>query len=123
MDITGKLPDAVVACVGGGSNDIGAFHPFLHDESVALHGVEAAGHGIEVDEEHCATLTKGTPSVLQGALNYVIQEKSGQTLSTHSKSAGLNYPGVGPKHTNFKDSGRAINDVMLFTMLCNWPNY
>ena len=79
-----KLPDAVVACVGGGSNAIGAFHSFINDESVALSGVEAAGHGIEVDEQHCATLTKGTPGVLQGALTYVIQEKSGQTLNTHS---------------------------------------
>ena len=103
----GKLPDAVVACVGGGSNAIGAFHPFVDDKEVELHGAEAAGHGIDVDEEHCATLTKGTPGVLQGALTYVIQERSGQTLNTHSISAGLDYPGVGPEHAFLKDSGRA----------------
>lgn len=127
LEKTGKLPDAVVACVGGGSNAIGAFHPFLHDESVALYGVEAAGHGIEVDEEHCATLTKGTPGVLQGALTYVIQEKSGQTLNTHSISAGLDYPGVGPEHAHFKDSGRAIYDAVTdkqalegFKMMCEY---
>jgi len=127
LEKTGKLPDAVVACVGGGSNAIGAFHPFLHDESVALYGVEAAGHGIEVDEEHCATLTKGTPGVLQGALTYVIQEKSGQTLNTHSISAGLDYPGVGPEHAHFKDSGRAIYDAVTdkqalegFKLMCEY---
>jgi tryptophan synthase len=123
----GKLPDAVVACVGGGSNAIGAFHPFINDESVALYGVEAAGHGIEVDEQHCATLTKGTPGVLQGALTYVIQEKSGQTLNTHSISAGLDYPGVGPEHAFLKDSGRATYEAVTdeqalegFKMMCQY---
>jgi tryptophan synthase len=123
----GKLPDAVVACVGGGSNAIGAFHPFINDESVALYGVEAAGHGIEVDEQHCATLTKGTPGVLQGALTYVIQEKSGQTLNTHSISAGLDYPGVGPEHAFLKDSGRATYEAVTdeqalegFKMMCEY---
>jgi tryptophan synthase len=123
----GKLPDAVVACVGGGSNAIGAFHPFINDESVALYGVEAAGHGIEVDEQHCATLTKGTPGVLQGALTYIIQEKSGQTLNTHSISAGLDYPGVGPEHAYLKDSGRATYDAVTdeqalqgFKMMCEY---
>lgn len=85
----------------------GAFHPFMDDESVGLYGAEAAGHGVDKDEEHCATLSKGTPGVLQGAMTYVIQEKSGQTLNTHSISAGLDYPGVGPEHAFLKDSGRA----------------
>lgn len=107
LEKAGKLPDAVVACVGGGSNAIGAFHPFVNDESVALYGAEAAGHGLNKDEEHCATLTKGTPGVLQGAMTYVIQQPSGQTLNTHSISAGLDYPGVGPEHAFLKDSGRA----------------
>ena len=127
LDRAGKLPDAVVACVGGGSNAIGAFHPFKDDETVALYGVEAAGHGIEVDEEHCATLTKGTPGVLQGALTYVIQEKSGQTLNTHSISAGLDYPGVGPEHAHFKDIGRATYEAVTdkqalegFKMMCEY---
>jgi len=127
LEKAGKLPDAVVACVGGGSNAIGAFHPFLNDTTVELHGVEAAGHGIEKDEEHCATLTKGTPGVLQGALTYVIQEKSGQTLNTHSISAGLDYPGVGPEHAFLKDSGRAIYNAVTddealegFKMMCQY---
>jgi len=112
LEKAGALPDAVVACVGGGSNAIGAFHPFMDDEGVGLYGVEAAGHGIEVDEEHCATLTKGTPGVLQGAMTYVIQEDSGQTLNTHSISAGLDYPGVGPEHAYLKDSGRATYEAV-----------
>jgi len=127
LEKAGKLPDAVVACVGGGSNAIGAFYPFIKDEGVALYGVEAAGHGIEKDEEHCATLTKGTPGVLQGALTYVIQEPSGQTLNTHSISAGLDYPGVGPEHAYLKDCGRAIYDAVTddqalegFKMMCEY---
>jgi len=123
----GKLPDAVVACVGGGSNAIGAFHPFVNDKEVALHGAEAAGKGIEFDEEHCATLTVGTPGVLQGAKTYVIQKKSGQTLNTQSISAGLDYPGVGPEHAWLKDSGRATyvgvtDDQALegFKMMCEY---
>jgi tryptophan synthase len=127
LEKAGKLPDAIVACVGGGSNAIGAFHPFINDESVELHGVEAAGYGIDKDKEHCATLTKGTPGVLQGAMTYVIQEKSGQTLNTHSISAGLDYPGVGPEHAFLKDSGRAIyravtDDEALegFKMMCEY---
>eukprot|EP00542_Grammatophora_oceanica_P017594 CAMPEP_0194032148 /NCGR_PEP_ID=MMETSP0009_2-20130614/5146_1 /TAXON_ID=210454 /ORGANISM="Grammatophora oceanica, Strain CCMP 410" /LENGTH=689 /DNA_ID=CAMNT_0038672499 /DNA_START=257 /DNA_END=2326 /DNA_ORIENTATION=+ len=127
MERAGKLPDAVVACVGGGSNAIGAFYPFLDDEGVGLYGVEAAGYGINTDEQHCATLTKGTPGVLQGALTYVIQEESGQTLNTHSISAGLDYPGVGPEHAYLKDSGRAqynavTDDEALegFKMMCQY---
>lgn len=127
LEKAGKLPDVVIACVGGGSNAIGAFHPFVEDRTVELHGVEAAGHGIDKDEQHCATLTKGTPGVLQGALTYVIQEKSGQTLNTHSVSAGLDYPGVGPEHAYLKDSGRALytavtDDEALegFKMMCEY---
>lgn len=127
LDKTGKLPDAVVACVGGGSNAIGAFHPFVNDKEVALYGAEAAGHGIDVPNEHCATLSKGTPGVLQGAMTYVIQEKSGQTLNTHSISAGLDYPGVGPEHAYLKDSGRAtyvaVNDdeaLQGFKWMCQF---
>jgi tryptophan synthase len=127
LEKAGKLPDVVIACVGGGSNAIGAFHPFVEDKTVELHGVEAAGHGIDKPEQHCATLTKGTPGVLQGALTYVIQEKSGQTLNTHSVSAGLDYPGVGPEHAFLKDSGRALytavtDDEALegFKMMCEY---
>jgi len=127
LERAGKLPDVVIACVGGGSNAIGAFHPFVEDEGVELHGVEAAGHGIEQEGKHCATLTKGTPGVLQGALTYVIQEESGQTLNTHSVSAGLDYPGVGPEHAHLKDSGRAkysavTDDQALegFKMMCEY---
>jgi len=127
LEKAGKLPDAVIACVGGGSNAIGAFHPFVDDLTVELHGVEAAGHGIDTDQGHCATLTKGTPGVLQGALTYVIQESSGQTLNTHSISAGLDYPGVGPEHAFLKDIGRAkynavTDDQALegFKMMCEY---
>lgn len=126
-DVAGKLPDAVVACVGGGSNAIGAFYPFIEDEGVELYGVEAAGFGIDTDQGHCATLTKGTPGVLQGALTYVIQEPSGQTLNTHSISAGMDYPGVGPEHAYLKDIGRAkytavTDDQALegFRMMCEY---
>jgi tryptophan synthase len=107
LEKAGKLPDAVVACVGGGSNAIGAFYPFVNDKDVMLVGAEAAGRGITVPNEHCATLSLGTPGVLQGAMTYVIQEKTGQTLNTHSISAGLDYPGVGPEHAYLKDTGRA----------------
>lgn len=124
---TGKLPDAVVACVGGGSNAIGAFHPFVNDKEVQLHGAEAAGKGIEFDQEHCATLTVGTPGILQGARTYIIQKESGQTLNTQSISAGLDYPGVGPEHAWLKDSGRAtyvgVTDAEAlegFKMMCEY---
>jgi len=127
LEKTGKLPDAVVACVGGGSNAIGAFHPFINDETVELHGVEAAGYGIDIEKGHCATLSKGTPGVLQGALTYLIQEPSGQTLNTHSISAGLDYPGVGPEHAYLKDIGRAkycavTDDQCMegFRMMCQY---
>jgi len=127
LESAGKLPDAVVACVGGGSNAIGAFHPFVEDEGVELYGVEAAGHGLHTDEEHCATLSKGTPGVLQGAMTYIIQKSNGQTLNTHSISAGLDYPGVGPEHAHLKDIGRAkyaavTDDEALkgFKMMCEY---
>jgi tryptophan synthase beta chain len=110
---TGKLPDALVACVGGGSNAIGLFHPFLADESVAMYGVEAGGHGIETGQ-HAAPLSAGVPGVLHGNRTYLMQDEDGQITETHSVSAGLDYPGVGPEHAWLKDIGRvnyvAIND-------------
>ncbi|TYJ56139.1 tryptophan synthase, beta subunit [Cryptococcus floricola] len=102
---TGKLPDAVVACVGGGSNAIGAFNDFLEDESVKLVGVEGGGHGINTDR-HAATLTTGIPGVLHGAASYIIESSPGQLFPTHSISAGLNYNSVGPQHAYLKDTGR-----------------
>ncbi|MGK0442196.1 MAG: tryptophan synthase beta chain [Pseudohongiellaceae bacterium] len=102
---TGKLPDALVACVGGGSNAIGLFHPFLSDESVAMYGVEAGGHGVETGE-HAAPLSVGTPGVLHGNRTYLMQDDDGQILHTHSVSAGLDYPGVGPEHSWLKDIKR-----------------
>ena len=127
LEKVAKLPDAIVACVGGGSNAIGAFHPFLDDSPVALYGVEAAGHGTDYDEKHSATLTKGSPGVLQGALTFVLQEESGQTFNTHSISAGLDYPGVGPEHAFLKDSGRVTYEAVTddqalegFHMMCRY---
>jgi tryptophan synthase beta chain len=111
---TGKLPDALVACVGGGSNAIGLFYPFLEDKSVAIYGVEAAGKGIETGE-HAASLIAGKPGVLHGNRTYLLCDENGQIKDTHSVSAGLDYPGVGPEHAYLKDSGRAsyvpITDV------------
>ncbi|PSK05393.1 tryptophan synthase subunit beta, partial [Brevibacillus sp. NRRL NRS-603] len=100
-----RLPDEVVACVGGGSNAIGMFYPFIQDESVALRGVEAAGKGIDT-EKHAATLTLGRPGVIHGSLTYLLQDEGGQVQEAHSISAGLDYPGVGPEHAYLKDSGR-----------------
>ena len=102
----GRLPDAVVACVGGGSNAIGIFHPFVDDAAVRLVGVEAAGHGIE-SGEHAATLVAGTAGTLHGAKSYLLQDGEGQIYEPHSISAGLDYPGVGPEHSYLKDMGRA----------------
>ncbi|KAJ1553733.1 tryptophan synthetase [Cladochytrium tenue] len=102
----GKLPDAVVACVGGGSNSIGMFHPFVGDAGVRLVGVEAGGDGIE-SGRHSATLSAGRPGVLHGTRTYLLQDADGQITETHSISAGLDYPGVGPEHAHLKDSGRA----------------
>jgi tryptophan synthase beta chain len=106
LDLTGKLPDAVAACVGGGSNAIGIFHGFIDDPDVELWGFEAAGGGMETPL-HAATLSKGTPGVLHGAKTYVLQDEDGQTMESHSISAGLDYPGVGPEHAWLKDLGRA----------------
>jgi tryptophan synthase beta chain len=106
LDRTGSLPDAVVACVGGGSNAMGLFHRFLEDPSVALVGCEAGGDGVGTGR-HAAPLTAGEPGVLHGARSYLMQDEDGQTLDTHSISAGLDYPGVGPEHSFLRDSGRA----------------
>jgi len=106
LDLTGRLPDAVTACVGGGSNAIGIFHAFLDDPDVALYGYEAAGDGIETPR-HAATLTKGTPGVLHGARSFLLQDEDGQTIESHSISAGLDYPGVGPEHAWLASIGRA----------------
>ncbi|MFF2887583.1 MULTISPECIES: tryptophan synthase subunit beta [unclassified Paenibacillus] len=102
----GRLPDYVVAAVGGGSNAMGIFYPFVQDEGVRLLGVEAAGRGVET-EEHAATMTKGRHGVFQGSLSYVLQDQFGQVQPAHSISAGLDYPGIGPEHAYLKDSGRA----------------
>ena len=102
----GRLPDALVACVGGGSNAIGLFHPFIDDESVAMYGVEAAGDGLETNH-HAAPLCKGRVGVLHGNRTYLMEDANGQISETHSISAGLDYPGVGPEHAWLKDSGRA----------------
>ena len=106
LDITGQLPTAVAACVGGGSNAIGIFHAFLDDPTVGLYGFEAAGRGVETPE-HAATITKGRPGVLHGARSYMLQDEDGQTIESHSISAGLDYPGVGPEHSWLNDIGRA----------------
>jgi tryptophan synthase beta chain len=102
----GRLPDAVAACVGGGSNAIGIFHPFVDDPDVRLVGFEAAGDGVDT-ARHAATLCAGEPGMLHGALSYLLQDPDGQTIETHSISAGLDYPGVGPEHSWLKDTGRA----------------
>ena len=106
LDLVGRLPDAVVACVGGGSNAMGLFHAFIPDTSVALVGCEAGGDGVETGR-HAAPLTAGTPGVLHGARSYLMQDEDGQTQDTTSISAGLDYPGVGPEHAWLRDSGRA----------------
>lgn len=105
LEQTGRLPDQVIACVGGGSNSAGMFYPFIDDESVKLIGVEAGGRGPEPGE-HASTLSYGAKGVLHGSFGYVLQDDDGQTLDVHSISAGLDYPGVGPEHSYWKDSGR-----------------
>ncbi|MGB1027692.1 MAG: tryptophan synthase subunit beta, partial [Rhodospirillaceae bacterium] len=105
MEAIGRLPDSVMACIGGGSNAIGIFHPFLDDKEVRLIGIEAAGHGIETGE-HAASMTGGRPGVLHGNRTYLLQDAVGQITEAHSISAGLDYPGVGPEHAWLKDSGR-----------------
>jgi tryptophan synthase beta chain len=124
LDLTGKLPDAVLACVGGGSNAIGIFHPFIEDSSVRLIGLEAGGKGIETGM-HASTISGGKPGVLHGTRSYVLQDSDGQTVESHSISAGLDYPGVGPEHAYLNDIGRAeyrsITDdqaMYAFSLLC-----
>ena len=106
MEAEGRLPDTLVACIGGGSNAIGLFHPFLDDESVAIYGVEAGGHGLDVPNGHAASMNGGKPGVLHGNRTYLLQDDDGQILEGHSISAGLDYPGVGPEHSWLKDTGR-----------------
>lgn len=106
LDEIGRLPDAVFACVGGGSNAIGMFDAFLDDEGVALYGVEAAGDGVDTPR-HAASIERGTPGILHGAKTFVLQDEDGQTVESHSISAGLDYPGVGPEHAWLADIGRA----------------
>ncbi|MFF2153915.1 tryptophan synthase subunit beta [Paenibacillus chitinolyticus] len=106
LELEGRLPDAVIACVGGGSNAMGMFYPFVGDEGVRLIATEAAGRGVDT-EEHAATMTKGSPGVFQGSLSYVLQDEFGQVIPAHSISAGLDYPGVGPEHAYLKDLKRA----------------
>ncbi len=107
MEQEGRLPDAIIAAVGGGSNAIGIFHPFIDDENVKLIGVEAAGHGLDVYNGHAASLTGGRPGVLHGNRTYLLQDDDGQILEGHSISAGLDYPGIGPEHAHLFDIGRA----------------
>jgi tryptophan synthase beta chain len=124
LDLLGRLPDAVIACVGGGSNAMGIFHAFVPDEAVRLYGFEAGGDGVDTGR-HAATLTGGSPGVLHGSSSYVLQDADGQTQESHSISAGLDYPGVGPEHAWLHDTGRAtyrpITDAQAmeaFQLLC-----
>ena len=124
LTLTGKLPDAVLACVGGGSNAIGIFHAFIPDAGVRLIGLEAGGDGIETGR-HAATISGGSAGVLHGTRSYVLQDENGQTIESHSISAGLDYPGVGPEHAYLHDVGRAeyraVNDdaaMAAFSLLC-----
>jgi len=105
LEAEGRLPDVAVAAIGGGSNAIGLFHPFLDDASVRLIGVEAAGHGLDTDQ-HAASLSKGRPGVLHGNRTYLLQDDDGQIIEAHSISAGLDYPGIGPEHSWLHDIGR-----------------
>ena len=106
LEATGRLPDYAIACVGGGSNAIGLFHEFIPNDAVRLIGVEAGGAGVDGDE-HAATLVAGEPGVLHGSLSYLLQDSDGQVMETHSISAGLDYPGVGPEHSWLKATERA----------------
>ncbi|SEN58227.1 tryptophan synthase, beta chain [Mesobacillus persicus] len=105
LEKEGKLPDALVACIGGGSNAMGMFHPFVNDETVKMYGVEAAGLGVDTDR-HAASLTKGKPGILHGAMMYLLQDDDGQIQEAHSISAGLDYPGIGPEHSYLHDIKR-----------------
>ncbi|GIN60970.1 tryptophan synthase beta chain [Robertmurraya siralis] len=124
MEKEGRLPHALVACIGGGSNSMGMFYPFIEEKQVKMYGVEAAGLGVDT-EQHAASLTKGKPGVLHGALMYLLQDEAGQIQEAHSISAGLDYPGVGPEHSYLKDIGRveyhSITDdeaLEALTLLC-----
>jgi tryptophan synthase beta chain len=124
LDLTGRLPDAVCACVGGGSNAIGIFHPFIPDQSVRLYGFEAGGEGVATGR-HAASITGGAVGVLHGARTYLLQDEDGQTVESHSISAGLDYPGVGPEHAWLADAGRATYQAVTdaeamaaFQLLC-----
>ncbi|WP_271001261.1 tryptophan synthase subunit beta [Listeria seeligeri] len=124
LEVEGKLPEAIVACVGGGSNAMGLFYPFVEDKAVQMYGVEAAGHGLET-EFHAATISKGEIGILHGAMMDVLQDENGQILEAFSISAGLDYPGIGPEHSFFRDIGRAeyhsVTDdeaVEAFQLLC-----
>jgi tryptophan synthase beta chain len=124
LEQTGQLPTAIVACVGGGSNAIGMFHPFVNDTDVEIFGVEAAGYGLE-SGKHAATLVAGREGILHGSRSYVLQDDDGQVIETHSISAGLDYPGVGPEHAFLKESNRATyvpitdNEALdAFQLLC-----
>ncbi len=112
MEREGRLPDTLVACIGGGSNAIGLFHPFLDDDTVTIYGVEAGGHGIDVANGHAASMSGGAPGVLHGNRTYLLQDGDGQILEGHSISAGLDYPGVGPEHSWLKQTGR-VNYVPI----------
>jgi tryptophan synthase beta chain len=124
LELTGRLPDAVAACVGGGSNAIGIFHAFVPDQKVGLYGFEAGGDGVGTGR-HAATLVGGSVGVIHGMRTYLLQDDEGQTLETHSVSAGLDYPGVGPEHSWLRDTGRAVyravpdaDAMAAFALLC-----
>ena len=102
----GRLPDSLIAAIGGGSNAIGLFHPFLDESSVEIYGVEAAGHGLDTQDGHCASLAGGKPGVLHGNRTYLLMDDDGQIREGHSISAGLDYPGIGPEHAWLKETGR-----------------
>ena len=126
MQVEQRLPDYAIACVGGGSNAIGTFHPFVGDETVDLIGVEAGGTGQGVGQNHAAPLSYGRPGVLHGSMSYLMQDKEGQVLEAASLAPGLDYPGVGPEHAYLKETGRAtyvsVNDQEAlegFDLLCN----
>jgi tryptophan synthase beta chain len=125
MEAEGRLPDSLVACIGGGSNAIGLFHPFLDDEGVEIFGVEAAGHGLDVPDGHAASLAGGRPGVLHGNRTYLLMNEDGQINEGHSISAGLDYPGIGPEHAWLKESGRVTylsatdNEALEAFQLCS----
>ena len=124
LEAEGKLPDALVACIGGGSNALGLFHPFLDDETVKIYGVEAAGKGIETGD-HAASLTGGVPGVLHGNRTYLLQDADGQIKDAYSISAGLDYPGIGPEHAWLHETGRVNyvsatdDDALEYFRLCS----